>query len=310
MIPKRGVPTQKISALGAGPVAPGPITLVDNFVAFTSVDQSSDVGDATQAPVTNSYGGNFTYYLQHKVTGIAGAYGFLAGSIRAQVWCDAIGNDKGPTNDPVVIYGGLYNGGKGTGGFGLHFDVYHAGEAVGRHSTYGISVEAWKNIMGGVCGGYVVRSQGKHPLEFGLVALNVGQGVGFKRLIWAGAPSYEQGGPVGSYGHLVPFDIGADFTWGAYRWGPIVLKGDDWQVWSGEPQGVDVPPPMHCRTRWNRQTGNWETRNGDAMRFGVNMSNGVLFLSAKALDPTGRLRVVVEDDEGKMRSGFVRIDWQ
>jgi hypothetical protein len=305
--PKRGQPLEKRSALGAGPCAPGPILLVDNYVAFTATDISSNAADPDQAPVHRSYGGNFAYYVQHKVVGNIGPTGALHGGIRAQVESHAIGHPEAPTNDPVAFYGGVYNGGTGLGAFGFHIDAYHAGVAEGRHSTYGMSVELWKKIAGGVTAGYIIRSQDAYPIDFGFCAMNVGQGVGFKRLLQAGTPPFEQGGPVGSPGQVIPFDMGVDLSWGKFKNGAAVqIPAGASVIFSAYPQPQDAPPVRHCHARWNEQTGVWELCMGDSPRFGVNMSDGRLLVSERAIS-NGRLNLWVAADDGSLRRASVAI---
>lgn len=307
--PALGQPVEHREALNAGPVAPGPITLVDNYVAFTATDLTSDAGDPAQVPQSASYGGNFAFYVQHRVRGNVPATGALHGGVRAQVESTAIGNPAAPTNDPVALYGGVYNGGTGLGAFGAHVDAYHAGTAEGRHSTYGVSVEAWKMIEGGVAAGYVARSQDRYAVDYGAVFLNVGQGVGFKRGLQLGAPVYEQGGPVGSAGQVVPFDVGLDLTWGSYRYAAIQIPANSRLIFSGYPQGQDAPPIAYCAARWDEMTGVWSLTNGDLPRFGVNMTDGRLLVSEHAI-VDGRLRLWVQKDDGSLLEASLPIEVQ
>lgn len=297
--PSLGRPVEKRAALNAGPIGPGPILLVDNYVAFTATDMTSDAGDPAQSPVSASYGGNFCFYAQHRVSGNVGPKGALHGGFRAQVESHAIGNPAAPTNDPVAFYGGVYNGGTGLGAFGAHVDAYHAGTATGRHSTYGISVEAWKMIPGGVMAAYVGRSQDRYAVDYGVVLCNVGQGVGFKRGLQLGAPVYEQGGPVGSAGQVVPFDVGLDLSWGAYRYAAIQIPAGSKFIFSGYPQGQDAAPIAYCGAGWDEMTGIWSLTNQGVPRFGINMSDGRMLVSEKAVE-NGRLRLWVQKDDGSL----------
>jgi hypothetical protein len=293
-VAKRTSPLLRTQSLGAGPMTNGPILLQNDFTAVHEYAQTTNVGHQPTA----GFGGGFTQYIQHRIVGQAGEKGYAGGGIRVQV--EALFSNKpgGFTNDPVAGYFTVFNGGRSLGAFALHVDSYHEGRAdAGPHTTYGMSAESYKRIPEGVAANYVGRSMGTHPLDYGMIFLSSWTNAGYKTGIQFGSQAYEQGGIPGM--SPTHFNIGIDMTQATFGRAAIRMKHDDWIEFS-----------EWSRMRWNSQTGNLELRFGDAMRFGVNVSNGQLFLAEKALDDKGRLKVMFEDDQGKMRPGFIKVEFQ
>jgi hypothetical protein len=273
----RTVPSQVLKSLQNGTdIADSAILLANDYATAFDIRKRTDV--AVEAPVDSSWGGNFGIYLQHLVFGTDGAYGTLCGGIRAQVETTQARNGS-LVNDCVVFYGGLYNNGIDVGGFGFHLDAYHVGTvsggAVVGHTTYGTNIEMTKSVAGGTALCFFGRTLGAQKTDYG--AIFCGTNPGFARGIQFGSPTYASGGVVGGgTGVKTLFDVGLDFTWGSYAQAQAQFSRDDYIILSGVNQAQSAVPDQTCRMRWNSATGDFELRNGNALRFGVNLTTGLI----------------------------------
>jgi hypothetical protein len=270
----RGAPSMVTASLQGGvDIVDSAILLKDNYVAAHDIRKNTAVN--IEAPVSRSWGGNFGTYIQHKVSGRAPQeFGTLTGGIRAQLETTQEKNGS-HINDACAAYFGVYNAGVDVGAFGIHTDAYHHGFALTGHSTYAFSAECWKQVSGGVMVSYVARAQ-EGKVDYGLAILH-SMGT-FGRGIQLGNPSYGQGGVQGSPGTLTQFDVGIDLTHGKYTTrAAIMVPSDDYVVLSGEAQAQDARIADACQMRFDSVTGMFAVRNGDANRFDVNMSNGMMW---------------------------------
>lgn len=178
-----------------GSFTAGPITLTTGYSASVDMRKVS----------TSTYvggGGNFIQYLQHRLSGSA-SNNVANGVLRAQLETTQ-DSSGGTVNDAVVVYGGLYNNGKGVGGFGIHMDTYHAptgNSADGKvASSYGASIELYRSSALGFTAGFHARSikDGTYVKanDYAFLASPAGTGPHFKSLFAGGA---DKTGDVQAY---------------------------------------------------------------------------------------------------------------
>lgn len=267
----RTSPSVVFKSLGVGDVVDGSVLLASDYVALADFRKTTDV--ATEGPVDSSWGGNFCAYMQHHISGTAGVNGFAGGGIRAAVDATFTGNASGPTNDPIAGYFSIRNAGTRLGAFGVHVDAFHNGTATGSHTTYGSSIELWKEVSGGVAATYVGRSQSTQAVDFGLVLTHLSS-AGFKRGIQLGSPAFASGGLAGAPGSATAFDVGIDLTWGSYAYAAMQIKSNDYITLSGVAQAQSATPNSDCYFRYRTDRSDFSVEGGGVQAFGVAPATG------------------------------------
>jgi len=186
----------------------------------------------------------------------------------------------GPINDAAAAYFSIYNAGTDVGAFAMHADVYHAGTAGAYgHTTYGMSVEFYKQISGGVTAGLTMRSLGNYSMNFGLIIAHAPPGdVYMDRGIQFGSPTYANGGLAGSDGYRTNFYVGIDMSWGSYVGGAAISIPDGAVVvWSDYAKAQSLGPYKTCETAFYSGTGNWVIANNGSNRVQFNMTTSNIF---------------------------------
>lgn len=273
----RTAPSWIIKSLQGGvDIADSSILLASDYSTAMDVRKRTDV--SVEAPVDASWGGNAGIYIQHSASGTTNANGTLTCGIRAQMETTQVKGGGASVNDAVGGYFSIYNNGTDVGGFGMHIDAYHVGTAgAAGHTTYGMSVEAYKNIAGGVAAGILTRSLGTQAMDYGVLITSTSGGLRFNRGLQIGCPTYANGGVAGSPGTLLTVDVGIDLSWCQVLKQAISIPALTRFCWSGVPQAQSATPDKTCESMYDSGTGIWWMMSASAFKFGVNMTTGNLF---------------------------------
>lgn len=277
----RTVPSYVFKSLQGGTdIVDSGILLASNYSALIDVRKNTSV--SVEAPIGPTWGGVAGIYLQHQVSGTCNANGTYQAGYRSQLSTTQVRNGSA-VNFAASGYMGFYNNGTDVDGAGLHVDAYHAGAFASlTHRTYGLALETYKNISGGLAAGQMVRSSGSYDLDFGISILNSGGAGGFGRGIQLGSPLQAQGGIPGSPGVVTPFVVGIDLSWGSYSQAAISVKANDRIVLSAGSAAQTTAVNDACNVRWNNITGNFEVRFQSQNRLESNMTNGLLYQNGNA----------------------------
>lgn len=279
----------------SGAMPDGNVVVADSrYTSMLSIQRTVDITAAGQSISAGSTAGNALVYGQMQIpAATGGALGTAPYGYRFTVEASYT-RGGGLVNSPTAGYLSIYNGGRSLGAFGLHVDAYHQGSdsaGGGGNTTYGISCEMFKRddptavpgTPNGVAAIYVGRSDQNavtaHKVDFGMVLVSAGTSPGFRRGLQLGSPSYANGGIAGAASSST-FDVGIDLSHGTYTYAAAQIRENDYVIWSGQQLAQSATPITSCRTRWRSATGNWVIDSAGTEKWGVNMTDGRMFLTS------------------------------
>lgn len=164
------------------PIVTETILLAEGGYSYTfSIDKTS----INSLPV--GIGGNSAFYGQHKVDGSVANFPKVNTMMRLAFRTSQ--RSTADINDGVTLYGAFYSDGENVGGFGTHWDVYHADTGT-RGRTFGSNRELHKLTPGTTIGYHVFSMDGPGHLDndYAYLASNSAGGKkGFNSVFSAGS---------------------------------------------------------------------------------------------------------------------------